>query len=119
MLFLPISSNGKNPMTIRILLLIAALLVMPESAAPTPAFAQSAQKTSRDKVTPAEFQGIQAYLRKLLNPKIRVEPRREFQSAEVYIEQEFIGVIFIVVDSDRSRSFTFEMAILPDDLKEN
>jgi hypothetical protein len=38
-------------------------------------------------------------------------------SAEVYIGEEFIGVLF-VDDEDDDRSFQFQMAILEDDLVE-
>ncbi len=50
------------------------------------------------------------------NPKIRVVPRpKKDDSAEVYIGEEFIGVLF-VDDEDDDRSFQFQMAILEEDL---
>jgi len=41
-------------------------------------------------------------------------PKKD-DSAEVYIGDEFIGVLF-VDDEDDDRSFQFQMAILEDDL---
>jgi hypothetical protein len=56
---------------------------------------------------------LDAYLKRLFgNPKIRVVPRpKKDDSAEVYIGEEFIGVLF-VDDEDDDRSFQFQMAIL-------
>ena len=46
------------------------------------------------------------------NPRIRVVPRpKKDDSAEVYIGEEFIGVLF-VDDEDDERSYNFQMAIL-------
>ena len=60
---------------------------------------------------------LDGYLQKLFaNPKIRVVPRpKKDDSAEVYIGDEFIGVLF-VDDEDDDRSFQFQMAILEEDL---
>ena len=62
---------------------------------------------------------LDAYFKRLFgNPKIRVQPRvKKDDSAEVYIGEEFIGVLF-VDDEDDDRSFQFNMAILEDDLIE-
>ena len=62
---------------------------------------------------------LDAYLKRLFgNQKIRVVPRpKKDDSAEVYIGEEFIGVLF-VDDEDDDRSFQFQMAILEDDLVE-
>ena len=50
------------------------------------------------------------------NPKLRVVPRpKKDDSAEVYIGEEFIGVMF-VDDEDDDRSYNFQMAILATDL---
>jgi hypothetical protein len=64
-----------------------------------------------------EVRKLDAYLKRVFgNPKIRVVPRpKKDDSAEVYIEEEFIGVLF-VDDEDDDRSFQFQMAILEDDL---
>ena len=60
-----------------------------------------------------EVRKLDAYLKGVFgNPKIRVVPRpKKDDSAEVYIGDEFIGVLFV---DDRS----FQMAILEDDLIE-
>jgi hypothetical protein len=64
-----------------------------------------------------EVRKLDAYLKKVFsNSKIRVVPRpKKDDSAEVYIGEEFIGVLF-VDDEDDDRSFQFQMAILEDDL---
>jgi|SRR6516164_7138042 len=64
-----------------------------------------------------EVRKLDAYLKRLFaNPRIRVVPRpKKDDSAEVYIGEEFIGVLF-VDDEDDDRSFQFQMAILEDDL---
>jgi hypothetical protein len=65
-----------------------------------------------------EIKKIDAYLKRLFdNPKIRVVPRpKKDDSAEVYIGQEFIGVLF-VDDEDGDKSYNFQMAILETDLE--
>ena len=64
-----------------------------------------------------ELRKIETYLRQLFgNARIRVVPRpRKEDSAEVYIGEEFIGVLF-VDDEDDDRSYNFKMAILSTDL---
>ena len=64
-----------------------------------------------------EVRKLEAYLRQLFgNARMRVVPRpRKDDSAEVYIGEEFIGVLF-VDDEDDDRSFQFQMAILEEDL---
>ena len=66
----------------------------------------------------AEIKKLDIYLKKLFsNPKIRVVPRpKKEDSAEVYIGEEFIGVLF-VDDEDEDRSYNFQMAILEGDLE--
>ncbi|MBX6424752.1 MAG: DUF3126 family protein [Variibacter sp.] len=66
----------------------------------------------------AEIKKLDAYLKRLFgNPRIRVVPRpKKDDSAEVYIGEEFIGVLF-VDDEDGERSYNFEMAILGSDLE--
>jgi hypothetical protein len=88
-------------------------------------FAPSRPKISRNQirletaVDVQEVRKLDAYLKRLFgNPKIRVVPRpKKDDSAEVYIGEEFIGVLF-VDDEDDDRSFQFQMAILEDDLVE-
>lgn len=64
-----------------------------------------------------EVRKLDAYLKRVFgNAKIRVVPRpKKDDSAEVYIGEEFIGVLF-VDDEDDDRSFQFQMAILEEDL---
>ena len=68
------------------------------------------EKTELDRIT--------NYLRRLFgNPNIRIMPRpKKDDSAEVYIGEEFVAVIF-VDDEDGDRSYTFQMAILAEDLQ--
>jgi hypothetical protein len=65
-----------------------------------------------------EIRKLETYLRQLFgNARIRVVPRpRKDDSAEVYIGEEFIGVLF-VDDEDNDRSYNFQMAILSTDLE--
>jgi len=65
-----------------------------------------------------ELRKIEAYLRGLFgNPKMRVVPRpKKEDSAEVYIGDEFIAVLF-VDEEDGDRSYNFQMAILESDLE--
>jgi hypothetical protein len=64
-----------------------------------------------------EIKKIDAYLKRLFdNPKIRVVPRpKKDDSAEVYIGDEFIGVL-VVYDEDDDKSYNIQMAILETDL---
>ena len=65
-----------------------------------------------------EVRKLDAYLKKLFgNARIRVVPRpKKEDSAEVYIGEEFVGVLF-VDDADDERSYNFQMAILATDLE--
>jgi hypothetical protein len=65
-----------------------------------------------------EIKKLDAYLKKLFgNNRIRVVPRpKKDDSAEVYIGEEFVGVLF-VDDEDEERSYNFQMAILEQDLE--
>ena len=65
-----------------------------------------------------EVRKLDAYLKKLFgNARIRVVPRpKKEDSAEVYVGEEFIGVLF-VDDEDEERSYNFQMAILGADLE--
>ena len=64
-----------------------------------------------------EIRRVEGYMRRLFgNAHIRVVPRpKKEDSAEVYIGEEFIGVLF-VDDEDADRSYNFQMAILENDL---
>jgi Protein of unknown function (DUF3126) len=82
----------------------------------------SSRKTSTRLETAVDVQEVRkldAYLKRVFgNQKIRVVPRpKKEDSAEVYIGEEFIGVLF-VDDEDDDRSFQFQMAILEEDLAE-
>jgi hypothetical protein len=59
---------------------------------------------------------IETHLRgTFANARIALKPRpKQKDSAEVYIGEEFIGVVF--QDEDEDGSFMFEMAILAEDL---
>jgi Protein of unknown function (DUF3126) len=65
-----------------------------------------------------EVKKLDAYLKKLFgNARIRVVPRpKKDDSAEVYVGDEFVGVLFID-DEDDERSYNFQMAILATDLE--
>ena len=65
-----------------------------------------------------EVKKLDAYLKRLFgNARMRVVPRpKKEDSAEVYIGEEFIGVLF-VDDEDQERSYNFQMAILGTDLE--
>jgi Protein of unknown function (DUF3126) len=64
-----------------------------------------------------EIRKLDAYLKRLFgNARIRVVPRpKKEDSAEVYVGDEFIGVLF-VDDEDGERSYNFNMGILAADL---
>jgi hypothetical protein len=74
--------------------------------------------TPGNSVDVQEIRKIEDYLKKLFgNARIRVVPRpKKEDSAEVYIGEEFIGVLF-VDDEDEDRSYNFQMAILGTDLE--
>jgi hypothetical protein len=65
-----------------------------------------------------EISKLEIYLKRLFgNARIRVVPRpKKEDSAEVYIGDEFVGVLF-VDDEDEDRSYNFQMAILGTDLE--
>ncbi|GLK75221.1 DUF3126 family protein [Methylopila musalis] len=64
-----------------------------------------------------ELERVQSYMRKLFqNQTIRVTKRpRKDDSAEVYLGDEFVGVLFRD-DEDGDLSYNFQMAILETDL---
>jgi hypothetical protein len=74
--------------------------------------------SGRRAVDVQEVKKLDAYLKKLFgNPRLRVVPRpKKDDSAEVYVGEEFIGVLF-VDDEDEERSYNFQMAILGTDLE--
>ena len=66
-----------------------------------------------------ELAKIERFMRQTFaNHAIRIVPRpRKADSAEVFVGEEFVGVIF-VDDEDGDRSFNFQMAILSEDLQD-
>jgi hypothetical protein len=60
---------------------------------------------------------VEAHLKRTFdNPGLVLKPRpKQKDSAEVYIGEEFLGVVF--QDEDDDGSFMFEMAILAEDLE--
>jgi hypothetical protein len=65
-----------------------------------------------------ELERVQTYLRKTFqNEAFRVVARpRKTDSAEVYLGEEFMGVLFRD-DEDGELSYNFQMAILSEDLE--
>lgn len=55
--------------------------------------------------------------RKFGNRAIDVRPRKQQDSVEVYLGEEFLGLIYLD-DEDGDRSYNFQMAILDVDLDE-
>jgi hypothetical protein len=68
-------------------------------------------------VTEQDIQRVEAHLKRTFgNPKITVKLRtKPKDSAEVYVGEEFLGVLY--KDEDEDGSFMFEMAILAEDLE--
>ena len=66
----------------------------------------------------ADLTKVETYLRRTFtNAAIRVVPRhKKKDSAEVYIGEEFVGVLSEDLE-DGDKSYFFEMAILADDLE--
>jgi hypothetical protein len=67
-------------------------------------------------VTPEEIRKLEAYFKRNINKEIVIKARpRKDESAEVYLVDEFLGVIFRD-DEDGELSYNFSMAILDIDL---
>ena len=65
---------------------------------------------------PEEIRKLEAYLKRTFNPQMVVKARpRKDDSAEVYLDDEFLGVVFRD-DEDGDLSYNFSMAILDIDL---
>jgi hypothetical protein len=64
-----------------------------------------------------EIRKLESYIRRLFgNATLRVVPRpKKDDSAEVYVGEEFIGLLY-VDDEEDERSYNFQMAILAADL---
>ena len=67
----------------------------------------------------ADMKRVETHLKRTFNTcGIILKPRgKPSDSAEVYVGDEFIGVVF--EDEDEAGSFMFEMAILAEDLPES
>ena len=64
-----------------------------------------------------DIKRVETHLKRTFNHGgIQVKSRKQADSAEVYVDDEFIGVVF--EDEDEAGSFMFEMAILAEDLPE-
>ena len=62
-------------------------------------------------MSPTEINKVQDYLFSIFKTKgLEVKARKKKDSAEVFIGEEFIGVVY--VDEDEEGSYLFEMAIL-------
>jgi hypothetical protein len=68
-------------------------------------------------VNDKDIKRIETHLRRTFaNTQLLLKPRpKQKDSAEVYIGEEFLGVVF--QDEDEDGSFMFEMAILAEDLE--
>jgi len=68
-------------------------------------------------VNESDTQKIEAHLKRTFGTaNLTLKPRpKQKDSAEVYVGDEFIGVVF--QDEDEDGSFIFEMAILAEDLE--
>jgi len=71
-------------------------------------------------VTPEEITKLNNYLRRKFQlPSLEVRRRpQKSDSAEVYIGDEFIGILFKDDEDPNDVSYNFEMAILDYDLQE-
>jgi hypothetical protein len=70
----------------------------------------------RHSVKPEELKKLDAYFKRTFNPTMSVKARpRKDDSAEVYVGDEFLGVVF-KDDEDGDLSYNFSMAILDVDL---
>jgi hypothetical protein len=83
------------------------------------ASAASVQSKKGFVVDKTEMAKVERYLRQTFaNHSIRVVGRpKKTDSAEVYIGEEFVGVLFLD-DEDGDRSYNFTMAILDTDLED-
>lgn len=70
----------------------------------------------RTAVKPEEIRKLEAYLKRNLNQELMVKARpRKDDSAEVYLADEFLGVIYRD-EEEGELSYNFSMAILDIDL---
>jgi Protein of unknown function (DUF3126) len=65
-----------------------------------------------------DLKNVETHLKRTFNHGgIKVKARKVADSAEVYVDDEFVGVIY--EDEDEAGSFMFEMAILSEDLPQS
>jgi hypothetical protein len=79
--------------------------------------AMADNQTGEVNLTKDDIARIEKFMRKTLQSptiSVRVRPRKT-DSAEVYVGEEFIGVVY-EDDEDDDKSFNFQMAILAEDL---
>ncbi len=70
-------------------------------------------------MSPKEIEHLENYLRRVFEQdKISVHARKVGDSAEVYKDQEFIGVLYRDDEDPTDISYNFDMAILQADLSE-
>ncbi len=66
-------------------------------------------------MTEADIKRVETHLKRTFNHGgLKLKARKQADSAEVYVDDEFIGVVF--EDEDEAGSYMFEMAILSEDL---
>ena len=62
-----------------------------------------------------DIKRVETHLKRTFNHGgIQVKSRKQEDSAEVYVDDEFVGIVF--EDEDGDGSFQFQMAILGEDL---
>lgn len=62
-----------------------------------------------------DIKRVETHLKRTFNcGGIKVKSRKQEDSAEVYVDDEFVGIVF--EDEDGDGSFQFQMAILGEDL---
>jgi hypothetical protein len=68
-------------------------------------------------VKDTDLKRVETHLKRTFNHGgLKLKARKVADSAEVYVDDEFVGVVF--EDEDEAGSFMFEMAILAEDLPE-
>ena len=66
---------------------------------------------------PEDTKRVEAYLKRVLNPKIALIARpRVTDSVEVQIEGEHVGLVYLIEDEGET-SYQLEMTILQEDLE--
>lgn len=76
----------------------------------------SRSQNMREHMKPEEIRKLEAYFKRTFNERLEVRARpKKDDSAEVYLDGEFLGVVFRD-DEDGDLSFNFSMAILDIDL---